>query len=56
MLTPAVSQKLLFAISPHDAATYAGIVSVLAAAAFAASYVPGRRAVRVDPVSTLRAE
>jgi putative ABC transport system permease protein len=49
-------EKLLFAISPHDAATYAGIASVLAAAAFAASYVPGRRAVRVDPVTTLRAE
>ena len=49
-------EKLLFAISPHDAATYVGLSSVLAAAAFIASYVPGRRAVRVDPVTTLRAE
>ena len=28
----------------------------LAAIAFIASYVPGRRATRVDPVHTLRAE
>jgi putative ABC transport system permease protein len=47
---------LLFGVSPHDPATFAAIAALLAAVAFAASYVPGRRATRVDPVETLRAE
>jgi putative ABC transport system permease protein len=47
---------LLVGVSPHDPATFAAVALFLAAVAFVASYVPGRRATRVDPVHTLRAE
>jgi len=48
--------SLLVGVSPHDPATFAGIAMLLAAIAFVASYLPGRRATRVDPVITLRYE
>jgi putative ABC transport system permease protein len=47
---------LLVGVSPHDPATFAAIGLLLAAIAFLASYLPGRRAARVDPMITLRAE
>jgi len=48
--------SLLYGISPHDPATFVAIAAALAAVAFAASYVPGRRAMRVDPMQALRCE
>jgi len=47
---------LLFGVSPHDPSTFAAIAALLAAVALVASYLPGRRATRVDPVETMRAE
>jgi putative ABC transport system permease protein len=47
---------LLFDVKPGDPATFALVSLVLAAVAATASYVPGRRATRVDPVIALRAE
>jgi putative ABC transport system permease protein len=49
-------RSMLYGISPHDPATFAAIAALLAAVAFIASYLPGRRATCVDPVETLRAE
>jgi len=46
----------LFEVSPTDPVTFAAVVAVLASAGFAASYVPARRATRVDPIVVLRAE
>ncbi len=47
---------LLFSVSPTDLATYGGVSVLLLAVAGIACWIPARRAVRVDPVSTLRAE
>jgi predicted permease len=48
--------SLLFEVDPVDLPTYAAVAAVLAGAAALASYVPARRAVRADPIDTLRAE
>jgi putative ABC transport system permease protein len=47
---------LLFAVSPLDPMTYAGVVVLLAAVAAIACWVPGWRAARVDPAITLRGD
>jgi predicted permease len=43
-------------VSPHDPAVFLGVTTVLGAAALAASWIPARRAARVDPAQSLRAE
>jgi putative ABC transport system permease protein len=47
---------LLFGISRLDAITYLGVAALLAGVSMAACWVPARRASRVDPSITLRAE
>lgn len=49
-------RTFLFDLSSSDPATYVAIVVVLGGAAIAASWIPARRASRVDPVVALRAE
>ena len=45
---------LLFDVQPFDPVTFAAVAGLLAGVALLASYVPGRRAARVDPVLALR--
>ncbi len=44
----------LFGVDPLDPATFVGMTSVLGAVAFAASFVPARRAAGADPLVALR--
>ncbi len=46
----------LFAVSPYDALTFAGVIATLLAAALLATLLPALRAMRVDPQSALRQE
>ncbi len=49
-------RTFLFDLTPSDPVTYAVIIVVLGVTAVLASWVPGLRASRVDPVVALRAE
>jgi ABC-type antimicrobial peptide transport system permease subunit len=46
----------LYGITATDPATYAAVCGLIVATALAATWLPARRAARVDPALTLRAE
>ena len=49
-------RSMLFGLSPYDSGTLATAVVLLVAVALAASYLPARRAARLEPMAALREE
>jgi predicted permease len=47
-------RSLLFGVGTADALTYGAVVTLVLATALTASYLPARRAAKLDPVQTLR--
>jgi ABC-type antimicrobial peptide transport system permease subunit len=46
--------SLLYDVRPTDAITFAAVSLLLLAVALVASYLPARRATRIDPITALR--
>jgi ABC-type antimicrobial peptide transport system permease subunit len=49
-------RSLLFDVTPADPTTFAGVACTLTVAAALATYLPARRAARVDPTDALRTD
>ena len=50
------TSSLLFGVTAHDPVTYGAVALILVAVAGLASWVPARRALRIEPVEALRQE
>jgi putative ABC transport system permease protein len=48
--------SLLFQVEPHDPVSFLGASAALVAVALLGSYLPARRAARVDPMTALRSD
>ena len=48
--------SLLYGVRPGDPLTFAAVAAALLLVALAASWIPARRAARIDPMQALRAE
>ncbi|RXK56026.1 ABC transporter permease [Oleiharenicola lentus] len=56
LLAAAGIQNFLFEVKPHDPLTYATVFALLSTVSLLATFIPARRATRVDPMVALRTE
>jgi putative ABC transport system permease protein len=54
LLLTRLMRSLLYGVGPSDPATYAAVALLLLGVALLASYLPARRAARIDPIVALR--
>jgi ABC-type lipoprotein release transport system permease subunit len=51
-----LARSYIFGVQAHDGLTFAAVIFVLAGSAFAAAWLPARRAAAIDPILALRSE
>ena len=56
LIIPGLLRGFLFAVKPTDPVSFAVVALLLAGIVLLASYIPGQRALRVDPIVALRHE
>jgi putative ABC transport system permease protein len=56
LATTRVLTRLLYEVKPTDVPTFAVVVLILGGFGICGSYIPARRAARVDPVESVRCE
>jgi predicted permease len=56
LASTSVLAELLYGVSPLDPVTYLAVFAVVSAATLLASFVPARRAARIEPMTALRTE